>query len=90
MAEPETWEQLFSELADKAGDENTYSEDDISYILWNYTPYPMGSRAQIATALERYFADPEAVIAEADETHGTAAHDYEESSMAEFGNKGDD
>jgi hypothetical protein len=75
MPEPSTWEQLFLELADKAGDENTYDEDDISYILWNYTPYPMGSKEQVATALERYFDDPEGVKAEAEEMFGRMPYD---------------
>jgi hypothetical protein len=44
-----------------SADVSKYVEEDISYVLWNFTPYPMGTRAQVATALERYLTDPAGV-----------------------------
>lgn len=51
-----TWVDLVREVADEAGWSGTLTDDDVEWILWERTSFPMGSMAQVRGHVEALFA----------------------------------
>lgn len=50
-----TWRDLFVEVANTAGVHGPWSNDEIDWVLWERTSFPLGSVGEVRAHLWQYF-----------------------------------